>query len=95
MDTMSREVPSFHWRRMFSDARRKMWAASECDDMPDFGGYLPCEVWAWLGVDASDRPVSVVGPAVRQHSPSRYVGAVWRASIRRDIPGRYPRLNIP
>ena len=40
---------------------------------------------------------SVVGPAVRQAvgTAPRFVGPTWRAMARRDIPGRYPRLDIP
>jgi hypothetical protein len=38
---------------------------------------------------------SVVGPAVDQYRSLRYVGPAWRNMARRDIPGRYPRLNIP
>jgi hypothetical protein len=38
---------------------------------------------------------SVVGPAVAQYTATGHVGPAWRTMARRDIPGRYPRLNIP
>lgn len=98
METIDRSVPAFVYRRMLSDFRRRLWAASEIGEMPDFDGYLPCEVWSYMGIDPACAPVaSVTGESVRHAcaNGTMYVGAARRAAIRRDIGTRYPRLNIP
>lgn len=97
MDTISRAVPATVYRRMLSDFRRRLWAASEISEAPE----LDCpaeEMWAWFGIDPFPfRDPSAVREAVitARCKFNRTVGAAWRAAIRRDIHGRYPRLNIP
>lgn len=77
------------WREARATVRR----AWQCGDSHTDDG-LP--VWrATEGLVDRDRHYapSVTGEAVG--TAPGFVGATWRAAMRRDIPGRYPRLNIP
>jgi hypothetical protein len=80
---------------MYSEARRRIRVACEEGTVWMDGAHIS-EVWGWYIDTDTYREPSAVADLVRTgRNGGAFVGAAFRASVRRDIPGRYPRLDIP
>lgn len=93
---LSRATSRALYRRWYSDARGAIRRARREGSVTIDGWLYPSEVMAMYTDTGAYRDVSAVADMVRTgRNGGCFVGAAFRASVRRDIPGRYPRLNIP
>lgn len=93
---LSRATSRSLYRRWFSNARGSIRRARREGGVTIDGWLYPSELMAMYTDTGVYRDVSAVADLVRTgRNGGAFVGTAFRASVRRDIPGRYPRLNIP